>query len=227
MYCSDDHRPCRLQPVDRYGANKWRCLFIHPYPKLKRVDLYVLTWIWPPWWDTCGLGSETKHQPSWTGIHVVVAYVIVHFLQGLGRVLLGYLACLWPVQNDKHQYTKTWYLIATLVPILQYSYLCVNYLPRDSPTVWYLSAFSPILSQFYVPFYVKKKKKMDNFMCLLEFECAKRLKAHRLSLLVPTLISLLLFFREHVHEKCAHETEDEAQGRCCSGPRLRWTERQM
>ena len=28
-----------------------------------------------------------------------------------------------------------------------------------------------------MPFYVKKKK-IDNFMCLLEFECAKRLKAH-------------------------------------------------
>ena len=28
-----------------------------------------------------------------------------------------------------------------------------------------------------MPFYVKKKKN-DNFMCLLEFECAKRLKAH-------------------------------------------------
>ena len=48
---------------------------------------------------------------------------------------------------------------------------------RDSPTVWCLCAFFPILSQFYVPFYVKKRK-LDNFMCLLEFECAKRLKAH-------------------------------------------------
>ena len=37
--------------------------------------------------------------------------------------------------------------------------------------------FIHVLLQFYVPSYVKKKK-MDNFMCLLEFECAKRLKAH-------------------------------------------------
>ena len=29
----------------------------------------------------------------------------------------------------------------------------------------------------FMCFYVKKKK-IDNFMCLLEFECAKRLKAH-------------------------------------------------
>ena len=48
---------------------------------------------------------------------------------------------------------------------------------RDSPTVWPQCAFFFILLQFYVPFYVKKKK-IDNFMCLLEFECAKRLKAH-------------------------------------------------
>ena len=48
---------------------------------------------------------------------------------------------------------------------------------RDSPTVWPPCAFFFILLQFYVPFYVKKKK-IDNFMCLLEFECAKRLKAH-------------------------------------------------
>ena len=48
---------------------------------------------------------------------------------------------------------------------------------RDSPTVWPLCAFFFISLQLYVPFYVKKKK-IDNFMCLLEFECAKRLKAH-------------------------------------------------
>ena len=37
---------------------------------------------------------------------------------------------------------------------------------RDSPTVWPLCAFFSILSQFYVPFFVKKKK-MNDFMCLL------------------------------------------------------------
>ena len=47
----------------------------------------------------------------------------------------------------------------------------------DSLTVLCLCAFSPILPQFYVPFYVKKEK-MDNFMCILEFECTKRLKVH-------------------------------------------------
>ena len=48
---------------------------------------------------------------------------------------------------------------------------------RDSPTVWCLCAFFAVLSQCYVPFYVKNRK-LDNFICLLEFECAKRLKAH-------------------------------------------------
>ena len=48
---------------------------------------------------------------------------------------------------------------------------------RDSPTLWCLCALFSILLKFYVSFYVKKKK-MDNFMCLLEFKCAKRLKAH-------------------------------------------------
>ena len=48
---------------------------------------------------------------------------------------------------------------------------------RDSPTVWCICAFFPILPQFYVPFYMKKRK-MDNFMCLLEYKCAKRLRAH-------------------------------------------------
>ena len=55
---------------------------------------------------------------------------------------------------------------------------------RDSLTVWCLCAFFPIVPQFYVPFYVKKKK-MDNFMCLLEFECAERLRAH--SQAIPAL----------------------------------------
>ena len=50
-------------------------------------------------------------------------------------------------------------------------------LARDSPTIWCLCAFFLILLQSYVPFYVKKEK-MGNSMCLLEFECAKRLKAH-------------------------------------------------
>ena len=53
----------------------------------------------------------------------------------------------------------------------------LEYMYRDSPTVWPLCALFFISLQFYVPFYVKKKK-IDNFMCLLEFECAKRLKAH-------------------------------------------------
>ena len=48
---------------------------------------------------------------------------------------------------------------------------------RDSPTIWCLCALFPILLQSYVPFYVKKEK-IGNSMCLLELECAKRLKAH-------------------------------------------------
>ena len=39
----------------------------------------------------------------------------------------------------------------------------ILYLPnRDSPTVWPLCAFFFILLQFYVPFYMKKKK-IDNY----------------------------------------------------------------
>ena len=67
-------------------------------------------------------------------------------------------------------------------------------LSRDSPTVWPLCAFFFILLQFYVPFYVKKKKN-DNFVCLLEFECAKRLKAH--SRAIPAFLSIsveLIYF---------------------------------
>ena len=37
-----------------------------------------------------------------------------------------------------------------------------------------LFASFPVLLQFYVPFYVKREK-LDNFMCLLEFEFTKRL----------------------------------------------------
>ena len=55
---------------------------------------------------------------------------------------------------------------------------------RDSPTVWPLCAYFFTLLQFYVPFYVKKKK-IDNFMCLLEFECAKRLKVHSRAIPAP------------------------------------------
>ena len=58
---------------------------------------------------------------------------------------------------------------------------------RDSPTVWCLCALFPTLPQFYVPLYVKKKKN-DNFMCLLEFQCVKRLKAH--SQAIPEMGSL-------------------------------------
>ena len=35
----------------------------------------------------------------------------------------------------------------------------------------------PHIAQIYVPFNVKREK-MENFMCLLKFECATRLKAH-------------------------------------------------
>ena len=48
---------------------------------------------------------------------------------------------------------------------------------RYSPTVRPLYALFFVLLQFYKPFYVKNKKN-DNFICLLKFECAKRLKAH-------------------------------------------------
>ena len=59
---------------------------------------------------------------------------------------------------------------------------------RDSPAVWCLCVFFPILPQLYVPFYVKKRK-LDNFMCLLEFECAKRLKAHSQAIPGPSDIA--------------------------------------
>ena len=48
---------------------------------------------------------------------------------------------------------------------------------RDSPSIWCLCAFFSISFQLYVPLYVQIER-MENFMCLLEFECAKRLKAH-------------------------------------------------
>ena len=52
-----------------------------------------------------------------------------------------------------------------------------RYLTRDSPSIWCLCAFFSISFQFYVPLYVQIEK-LDNFMCLLEFECIKRLTAH-------------------------------------------------
>ena len=48
---------------------------------------------------------------------------------------------------------------------------------RDSPTVWCLCAFSPHCPNLMCPL-MWKRKKIDNFMCLLEYVCAKRLKAH-------------------------------------------------
>ena len=61
---------------------------------------------------------------------------------------------------------------------------------RDSPTVCCLCAFFPILPQSYVPFYVAKKT-LDNIMCLLEFECTKRLRAH--SRAIPECCYLQIF----------------------------------
>ena len=77
--------------------------------------------------------------------------------------------------------------ISTLVQVMA---LCCQqgWGHRDSPTVWPLCAFFFVLLQFYVPFYVKNKK-IDNFMCLLEFECAKRLKAH--SRAIPGVNSII------------------------------------
>ena len=42
-----------------------------------------------------------------------------------------------------------------------------------------------------MPFYIKKQE-MDNLMCLLEFKCAKRLKAHSQALPADTYASLRL-----------------------------------
>ena len=46
-----------------------------------------------------------------------------------------------------------------------------------------------------MPFYVKKKN-IDNFMCLLEFECTKRLKAH--SRAIPG--NAIIFINENAFE---------------------------
>ena len=43
---------------------------------------------------------------------------------------------------------------------------------RDSPTISSVYVPFPLLLQFYVPFFVKLEK-IYNFLCLLEFECAK------------------------------------------------------
>ena len=48
------------------------------------------------------------------------------------------------------------------------------------------------LLQFYVPFYVKKEKKMYNLMCLLEFECTKRLKVRSQAIPASFLVSDVL-----------------------------------
>ena len=69
---------------------------------------------------------------------------------------------------------------------------------RDSPTIWCLCAFFLILLQSYVPFYVKKEK-MCNSMCLSEFECAKRLKAH--SQAIPVLYITLTSYWPRWHLK--------------------------
>ena len=60
--------------------------------------------------------------------------------------------------------------------------------PSDSPTVWPLYAFLFVLLQFYVPFYVKNKKKMIILCAFLEFECAKRLKVHSRAISGPLYI---------------------------------------
>ena len=44
----------------------------------------------------------------------------------------------------------------------------------------------PYTAQIYVPFYVKKKKK-KKFMCILEFECTKTLKALIVRLSLTTM----------------------------------------
>ena len=93
---------------------------------------------------------------------------------------------LWPYDNiDLGQHWFNAFMVGTKPlpePMLIYLWLVLpidieNPYCRDSPTVWPLCVFFFILLLFYVPFYVKKKKN-DNFMCLLEVECAKRLKAH-------------------------------------------------
>ena len=75
---------------------------------------------------------------------------------------------------------------------------------RDSPTIWCLCAFFPKLLQSYVPFYVKKEK-MGNSMCLLEFECAKRLKAHSQAIPESTLVQAMAWCRQatsHYMSQC-------------------------
>ena len=78
---------------------------------------------------------------------------------------------------------------------------------RNSLTAWCLCAFFLILSQFYVPFYVKKRK-LDHFICLLEFKCVKRLRGIvRLSLLLG-----LLFPYPVMWSSCCKSFEDGAPG---------------
>ena len=65
---------------------------------------------------------------------------------------------------------------------------------RDSLTIC-LCAFSIILLQFYVPFYVKRE-------CLLEFECANRLKVHSLYLYNGcNYLSMLRFNSIHLSKR--------------------------
>ena len=55
----------------------------------------------------------------------------------------------------------------------------VPFFPISILTMWYLMCLFPHVATIFCA------NKMDNFMCLLEFECPKRLKVH--SQAVPVL----------------------------------------
>ena len=96
-------------------------------------------------------GYQLQRCPQWTNLISCISGV-PYWGSHLTGIRLALPACLWIVKK-----------------------LCFIWMGfRDSPTVWPLCAFFSILPQFYVPFYVRKKN--YNCMCLLEFECAKRLK---------------------------------------------------
>ena len=101
-------------------------------------------------------------------INNVIAYWGSYHIRGLTVYILA--ICTWSLNIGWVQYLKFILEEDKRLSVVRNQY----HNCRDSPTIWCL-AFSPTLLQFYVPFHVKKEK-INDFMYLLEFKCAKRLK---------------------------------------------------
>ena len=76
----------------------------------------------------------------------------------------------WCLRAPSHDLNQCWLMMSIISEILWHSF-------RDSPTAWCLWAFSVYCPNFMCHS-LWERQKLDNFMWLLEFEYAKRLKAH-------------------------------------------------